>query len=160
MSDRNAPFEPRIVAFLCRWCSYAGADLAGVSRMEYPPNVTPMRVNCSGRVDAEMVLTAIEKGADGVLIGGCHPGDCHYVSGNYKTRRRVELIRRALSEIGIDPRRVQLEWISASEGNKFQQTMVEYTELIRDLGPNPVRLAEAESEDTEEEIPVGVSDAG
>ncbi len=160
MSDHNGSFEPRIVAFLCRWCSYAGADLAGVSRMEYPPNVIPMRVNCSGRVDAEMVLTAIEKGADGVLIGGCHPGDCHYVSGNYKTRRRVALIQRALSEIGIDPRRVRLEWISASEGNKFQQTMREYTALIRDLGPSPVRLAKAESEEAEEEIPVGVSDGG
>jgi len=160
MSDRNAPFEPKIVAFLCRWCSYAGADLAGVSRMEYPPNVVPMRVNCSGRVDAEMVLTAIEKGADGVLIGGCHPGDCHYVSGNYKTRRRVALIQRALTEIGIDPRRVRLEWISASEGNKFQQTMVEYTELIRDLGPSPVRLARGESEEAGEQITVGASDGG
>ena len=160
MSDPTGPFEPKSVAFLCRWCSYAGADLAGVSRLEYPPNDVPMRVNCSGRVDAEMVLAALEKGADGVLIGGCHPGDCHYVSGNYKTRRRVALIQRALSEIGIDPQRVRLEWISASEGNKFQQTMREYTELIRDLGPSPVRLAKAESEEAEEEIPVGVSDGG
>jgi F420-non-reducing hydrogenase iron-sulfur subunit len=141
MSDRTGPFEPKIVAFLCRWCSYAGADLAGVSRMEYPPNVVPMRVNCSGRVDVEMVLAAIEKGADGVLIGGCHPGDCHYVSGNYKTRRRVALIKRALSEIGIDPRRVHLEWISASEGHKFQQTITQFTQRIRDLGPSPVPAA-------------------
>jgi len=102
-------------------------------------------VNCSGRVDADMVLTAIEKGADGVLIGGCHPGDCHYVSGNYKTRRRVALIQRALSEIGIDPRRVRLEWISASEGNKFQQTMTEFTQQIKDLGPSPVPAAVAEA---------------
>ena len=145
ISESTAPFEPRIVAFLCRWCSYAGADLAGVSRLEYPPNVVPMRVNCSGRVDADMVLTAIEKGADGVLIGGCHPGDCHYVSGNYKTRRRVALIQRALSEIGIDPRRVRLEWISASEGNKFQQTMTEFTQQIKDLGPSPVPAAVAEA---------------
>ena len=145
ISESTAPFEPRIVAFLCRWCSYAGADLAGVSRLEYPPNVVPMRVNCSGRVDADMVLTAIEKGADGVLIGGCHPGDCHYVSGTYKTRRRVALIQRALSEIGIDPRRVRLEWISASEGNKFQQTMTEFTQQIKDLGPSPVPAAAAEA---------------
>jgi len=145
ISESTAPFEPRIVAFLCRWCSYAGADLAGVSRLEYPPNVVPMRVNCSGRVDADMVLTAIEKGADGVLIGGCHPGDCHYVSGNYKTRRRVALIQHALSEIGIDPRRVRLEWISASEGNKFQQTMTEFTQQIKDLGPSPVPAAVAEA---------------
>ena len=145
ISESTAPVEPRIVAFLCRWCSYAGADLAGVSRLEYPPNVVPMRVNCSGRVDADMVLTAIEKGADGVLIGGCHPGDCHYVSGNYKTRRRVALIQRALSEIGIDPRRVRLEWISASEGNKFQQTMTEFTQQIKDLGPSPVPAAVAEA---------------
>jgi len=143
MSESTAPFEPRIIAFLCCWCSYAGADLAGVSRLEYPPNVVPMRVNCSWRVDAEMVLTAIEKGADGVLIGGCHPGDCHYVSGNYKTRRRVALIQRALSEIGIDPRRVRLEWISASEGNKFQHTMIEFTQQVKDLGPSPVLAASA-----------------
>jgi len=123
MDERTDGFEPKIVAFLCRWCSYAGADLAGVSRMTYPPNVIPIRVNCSGRVDAEMVLAALEKGADGVLIGGCHPGDCHYVSGNYKTRRRVTLLKRALSEIGIDPRRVHLEWISANEGAKFQRTV-------------------------------------
>jgi F420-non-reducing hydrogenase iron-sulfur subunit len=161
MSDANGSFEPRIVAFLCRWCSYAGADLAGVSRMQYPPNVIPMRVNCSGRVDAEMVMKALEKGADGVLIGGCHPGDCHYVSGNYKTRRRVILLKRALSEVGIDPRRVHLEWISASEGGKFQQTMTSYVELIRKLGPSPVRLANAEDAAGEPplEVSVGVSDA-
>ena len=139
MDNANGRFEPRIVAFLCRWCSYAGADLAGVSRLTYPPNVVPIRVNCSGRVDAEMVLSALEKGADGVLIGGCHPGDCHYVSGNYKTRRRIALLKRALTEVGIDPARVHLEWISASEGLKFQATMTSYTEQIRELGPSPVR---------------------
>ncbi len=137
MDDRT-DFEPRIVAFLCRWCSYAGADLAGVSRMTYPPNVVPMRVNCSGRVDAELVLSAFEKGADGVLIGGCHPGDCHYVSGNYKTRRRVELLKRALAEVGIDPRRLHLEWISANEGAKFQRTVSVFVDEIRSLGRIPV----------------------
>jgi len=118
--------------------------------MQYPPNVIPMRVNCSGRVDAGAVVKALEKGADGVLIGGCHPGDCHYVSGNYKTRRRVILLKRALSEIGIDPRRVHLEWISASEGGKFQQTISTYVELIRKLGPSPVKARDA--------VAAGVSD--
>ena len=139
MSDQaKGVFEPRIVAFLCRWCSYAGADLAGVSRMTYPPNVVPMRVNCSGRVDVGMVLKALEKGADGVLIGGCHPGDCHYVNGNYKTRRRIEVLRNALADAGLSPDRVRLEWISASEGRKFRDTMSEFTETIRELGPSPV----------------------
>ena len=131
-------FEPRIVAFLCRWCSYAGADLAGVSRMSYPPNVVPMRVNCSGRVDAGMVMKAFDSGADGVFIGGCHPGDCHYVSGNYKTRRRVLLLKRALAEAGIDPERLHLEWISASEGVKFQKTVTSFTQKIKALGPSPL----------------------
>lgn len=136
--DDEGAFEPRIVAFLCRWCSYAGADLAGVSRMHYPANVIPIRVNCSGRVDAGMVLKALEKGADGVLIGGCHPGDCHYVNGNYKTRRRVTLLRRALCEVGVDPRRVRLEWISASEGARFAHTIEAFTDEIRTLGRSPV----------------------
>jgi F420-non-reducing hydrogenase iron-sulfur subunit len=131
-------FEPKIVAFLCRWCSYAGADLAGVSRMTYPSNVIPMRVNCSGRVGVGMVLKALEKGADGVLIGGCHPGDCHYVNGNYKTRRRIALLRRALAEAGLDPQRVRLEWISASEGVKFRDIVTQFTEAVRRLGPSPI----------------------
>ncbi len=161
MSDKNGSFEPRIVAFLCRWCSYAGADLAGVSRMQYPPNVIPMRVNCSGRVDAGAVMKALEKGADAVLIGGCHPGDCHYVSGNYKTRRRIILLKRALSEVGIDPRRVHLEWISASEGGKFQKTITSYVDLIRSLGPSPVGLAKGQDSGSEEteKVAVGVADA-
>jgi F420-non-reducing hydrogenase iron-sulfur subunit len=135
--DTNG-FEPKIIAFLCRWCSYAGADLAGVSRMSYPPNVVPIRINCSGRVDAGMVTKAFDSGADGVLIGGCHPGDCHYVSGNYKTRRRVLLLKRALAEGGIDPERLHLEWISASEGAKFQQTVTAFTQRIKALGPSPL----------------------
>jgi len=139
MADERANgFEPKIVAFLCRWCSYAGADLAGVSRMTYPPNVVPIRVNCSGRVDVGMVVDALSSGADGVLIGGCHPGDCHYVNGNYKTRRRMEILKRALDGVGIDRRRVQLEWISASEGAKFRDTVTAFTQLIKELGPSPV----------------------
>jgi len=144
MSDRTDRFEPKIVAFLCRWCSYAGADLAGVSRLSYPPNVIPIRVNCSGRVTAGIVLRALERGADGVLIGGCHPGDCHYVSGNYKARRRIALLRRALEESGIDPRRVRLEWISASEGMKFQRTIAAFTDEIRTVGRSPVPETTAE----------------
>ena len=108
--------------------------------MIYPPNIVPIRVNCSGRVDAGMVLGALQQGADGVLIGGCHPGDCHYVSGNYKTRRRVELLKRALAETGMDPNRVRLEWISASEGAKFRDTVSAFTEQIRNLGPSPVQI--------------------
>jgi F420-non-reducing hydrogenase iron-sulfur subunit len=139
MSDANGSFEPRIVAFLCRWCSYAGADLAGVSRMQYPPNVIPMRVNCSGRVDAEMVMKALEKGADGVLIGGCHPGDCHYQSGNFKARRRVAILHQVLGQLGLEPERVWLRWISASEGQVFADTVTEMVAAIRELGPSPLR---------------------
>ncbi|MBE9479252.1 MAG: hydrogenase iron-sulfur subunit [Chloroflexi bacterium] len=139
MSDTGGNgFEPKIVAFLCRWCSYAGADLAGVSRLIYPPNVIPMRVNCSGRVDAGMVTEVLAKGADGVLIGGCHPGDCHYVNGNYKTRRRVQLLKAALEQAGVNPERVHLEWISASEGGKFQNTVEGFTTKLKELGPSPV----------------------
>ena len=139
MSDTSGNgYEPKIVAFLCRWCSYAGADLAGVSRLIYPPNVIPMRVNCSGRVDAGMVTEVLAKGADGVLIGGCHPGDCHYVNGNYKTRRRVKLLKAALEQAGVNPERVHLEWISASEGGKFQKTVEGFTTKLQELGPSPV----------------------
>jgi F420-non-reducing hydrogenase iron-sulfur subunit len=107
--------------------------------MQYPSNVIPLRVNCSGRVDAEMILAAFESGADGVLIGGCHPGDCHYVNGNYKTRRRISLLSKALEGSGINPDRLRLSWVSASEGAKFQQTIEEYTEQLRVLGPSPVK---------------------
>ncbi|MBC7128938.1 MAG: hydrogenase iron-sulfur subunit [Thermoplasmatales archaeon] len=128
-------FEPKIVAFLCNWCSYAGADLAGVSRFKYPPNVVPIKVMCSGRVDAEFIIDAFRKGADGVLIGGCHPGDCHYVEGNYKARRRVEMMKRLLKEMGINPKRLRIEWISATEGKKFASVVEEFVEEIRKLGP-------------------------
>jgi len=131
-------FEPKIVAFLCRWCAYAGADLAGTSRLKYPPNVVPIRVPCSGRVEPAWVVEALREGADGVLIGGCHPGDCHYVSGNYKTRRRVYLLRKVLSELGIEPERVRLEWVSASEGAKFAQVVSEFVAQLRALGPMKV----------------------
>ncbi len=131
-------FEPNILGFLCNWCSYAGADLAGTSRMKYPTNLKSIRVMCSGRVDPAFVLEALRKGADGVLIAGCHPGDCHYQSGNYKTNRRVKLLKKLLEELGIEPARVRFEYISASEGQKFAAVVTEFVEEIKKLGPNPI----------------------
>ncbi len=128
-------FEPKIIGFLCNWCSYTGADLAGTARLKYPPNILGIRVMCSGRVDPGFVLDAFQKGADGVLICGCHPGDCHYVEGNYKCMRRVPLTLKVLEEMGIDRRRLRLEWVSASEGVRFQEVVGEFTEQIRALGP-------------------------
>ena len=128
-------FEPNIVAFLCNWCSYAGADLAGTSRMEYPPNVKIIRVMCSGRVNPMFVINALQEGADGVLIGGCHPGDCHYVQGNYFARRRMAVLKKLLDYIGFDERRVRMTWVSAAEGKKFADVIKEVTEDIRKLGP-------------------------
>lgn len=131
----EAPFEPKIVAFLCRWCAGAGADLAGTSRLAYPPNAVPIRVNCSGRVEPEWVVEAFRSGADGVLIGGCHPGDCHYVSGNYKTRRRIYLLKKLLNEMGIEPQRLRLEWVSATEGAKYARVVREFVAELKRLGP-------------------------
>jgi F420-non-reducing hydrogenase iron-sulfur subunit len=128
-------FEPKIVCFLCKWCTYAGADLAGTSRNEYSPNGVNMRVMCSSRVDPQHILYAFKQGADGVFIGGCHPGDCHYVEGNYKTLRRTILFRQMLDDLGIDKKRLRLEWISAAEGNKFVNVMNDFTRTIRELGP-------------------------
>jgi len=142
MTEKNG-FEPRIIGFLCNWCSYAGADLAGVSRIQYPPNIRIIRVMCSGRIDPVFILEAFKDGADGVLIGGCHlPSDCHYISGNFKALRRISLIRKVLSEFGFEPERVRLEWISASEGDKFAAVVRDMTEQIRKLGPSPVRMPE------------------
>ncbi|MCS6830106.1 MAG: hydrogenase iron-sulfur subunit [Armatimonadota bacterium] len=131
----GADWEPLIVAFFCNWCTYTAADLAGVSRMGYDPNVRVIRVMCSGRVDPQFVLDAFAHGADGVLIGGCHPGDCHYVEGNYKTLRRYHLLRRVLADLGIEPERLRLEWIAASEGEKVAKTINEMVEQVRALGP-------------------------
>jgi F420-non-reducing hydrogenase iron-sulfur subunit len=131
-------FEPRIVGFLCNWCSYTGADLAGTSRIKYPSNVRIIRVMCSGRVDPFMVLSALKKGADGVLICGCHIGDCHYVSGNFQTEKRVPILKKALETLGMDPRRVRLEWVSASEGARFAHVVTSFVEELRQLGPNPL----------------------
>jgi F420-non-reducing hydrogenase iron-sulfur subunit len=131
-------FEPNILGFLCNWCSYAGADLAGTSRMKYPANLKSIRVMCSGRVDPSFVLEALRKGVDGILIAGCHPGDCHYQSGNYKTNRRVKLLKKLLEELGINPQRVRFEYISASEGQKFATVVTEFVAEIKKLGPNPI----------------------
>lgn len=131
----SANFEPKIIGFLCNWCSYAGADLAGVSRLQYPPNVRIIRVMCSGRVDPQFVFKALAEGADGVLIAGCHPGDCHYVDGNYKTMRRFQLMKKVLAQLGVEDERVRLEWISAAEGNIFARVIQEFTEKLRQLGP-------------------------
>lgn len=132
-------FEPKIVAFLCNWCSYRGADLAGTSRMKSAPNVRPIRVMCSGRVEPAFVLKAFEAGADGVLVLGCHPGDCHYSEGNYKTIRRIALLKNLLSQLGIEDERLRLEWVSASEGGRFVSITNEMTEQVRKLGPFPRR---------------------
>jgi len=128
-------FEPNIIGFLCNWCSYAGADLAGTSRIQYPPNLRAIRVMCSGRVNPIFVINALQQGADGVLIGGCHPGDCHYERGNYLARRRFAVLKKLLEYTGIDPRRVRMTWVSASEGKKFAEVVKEVTDDIRELGP-------------------------
>jgi F420-non-reducing hydrogenase iron-sulfur subunit len=128
-------FEPTILGILCNWCSYAGADLAGTARLTYAPNLRVVRVMCSGRVEPSLVLKGFQSGADGVLIAGCHPGDCHYQSGNYKTMRRFALLRRVLAQLGIEPERVRLEWVSASEGERWQKVVNDMTEKVRALGP-------------------------
>jgi len=128
-------FEPNIVAFLCNWCSYAGADLTGTTRIHYPPNVKVIRVMCTGRVNPLFVVQALRQGADGVLISGCHPGECHYLKGNYLARRRFLLMKNLLEFIGVNPLRLRMSWISASEGKKFADVITEITEEIKKLGP-------------------------
>ena len=128
-------FEPNIIGFLCNWCSYAGADLAGTSRIQYPHNVRIIRVMCSGRINPMFVVNALQQGADGVLIGGCHPGDCHYQQGNYLARRRMAILKNLLEFIGIDSNRVRMTWVSAAEGRKFAEVVEEVTEDIKKLGP-------------------------
>ena len=131
----TTPWQPRIVAFFCNWCTYTAADLAGVSRLKYAANVRVIRLMCSGRVDPQFILAALARGADAVLIGGCHPGDCHYAEGNYKMLRRFEMLKRMLGDMGIDHQRVKLEWISAAEGEKVKRVVNEMTEQVRKLGP-------------------------
>jgi coenzyme F420-reducing hydrogenase delta subunit len=128
-------FEPNIIGFLCNWCSYAGADLAGTSRIQYPPNVKIIKVMCSGRVNPMYIINAFQQGADGVLISGCHPGDCHYTSGNYLARRRIATMKKLLEFLGIEPDRVRMTWVSAAEGRKYADVVRELTEDIKKLGP-------------------------
>jgi F420-non-reducing hydrogenase iron-sulfur subunit len=133
-------WEPKIIAFLCNWCTYTGADLAGTSRIQYPPNVRVVRVMCSGAVDPVYVLKPLLQGADGVLVSGCHPGDCHYVNGNYKARRRMAVLREVLRQFKVDDRRVKMTFISASEGRLFADTITAMVEELRRLGPNETKV--------------------
>ncbi|NLB73343.1 MAG: hydrogenase iron-sulfur subunit [Firmicutes bacterium] len=137
--EASVDFEPRIVAFLCNWCTYTGADLAGVSRIQYPSNVRPIRVMCSGSVDPMYILKALLDGADGVLVGGCHSGDCHYVNGNYKARRRLAVLREVLDELGIGSERVWFRFISASEGALVAETVRAMVDSLKTMGPNPAK---------------------
>ena len=134
MSEKG--WEPRVIAFLCNWCSYAGADLAGVSRIQYPSNVRIIRVPCSGRINPVFLLRALQNGADGVLVSGCHPGDCHYISGNLAARRKFALVKELLQYAGIEPERVQFSWVSASEGGRFAAIIEKVVNQVRILGPN------------------------
>ncbi len=127
--------SPKIVGFICNWCTSNAADMAGTSRIEYPPTIRPIKVMCSGAVDSSYILRALLSGADGVLVGGCHPGDCHYINGNYKARRRVAILKEILNVLGLEPERVELQWISASEGAKFARVVTELTERLEKLGP-------------------------
>jgi F420-non-reducing hydrogenase iron-sulfur subunit len=152
----NETWEPRIVAFFCNWCTYTAADLAGVSRMKYAANTRTIRLMCSGRVDPQFIMDAFAKGADGVLIGGCHPGDCHYGEGNYKMLRRFHLLQRMLKDMGIEPDRLRLEWISAAEGDKVRTVINDMYEKIKALGPLdlPARFAKWDTEQAGEHAAV------
>ncbi|RJX31822.1 MAG: hydrogenase iron-sulfur subunit [Desulfurivibrio sp.] len=134
-TSQTAPWDPKIIAFLCNWCSYAGADLAGVSRFQYPPNIRIVRVPCSGRVSENMIMSALKSGADGILVSGCHPGDCHYISGNLFARRRFALLSSLLDFVGIEPGRISFSWVSAAEGEQFAEIVKTVTERVRSLGP-------------------------
>ena len=142
--EKESEWEPKVVGFLCRWCSYAGADLAGTSRKKYPTNVKVIRVPCSGRVDPLFILKALRMGFDGVLVSGCHPGDCHYQTGNYRARRRIATTKKFLEYMGIDPRRLQASWVSASEAGKWAEVVTEVTNEVREIGPNKLFMEEGQ----------------
>lgn len=143
-SKKTEEFEPKILAFLCNWCSYAGADLAGVSRFQIPPKFQVIRVMCSARVRPEYVLKALAEGLDGVIVLGCHIGDCHYISGNHRTAKRFPVMERMLNYIGINPNRLKLDWVSASEGERYQKVMTEFINTIKELGPNELTATNKE----------------
>ncbi len=153
--DEQMPrYEPRIVAFFCNWCTYTASDLAGTARMRYAPNLRVIRMMCSGRLDPQFVVTALRQGADGVLIGGCHPGDCHYQEGNYKCLRRYVLLKQMLRQMGIEPQRVRLEWISASEGDRVRDVCNEMVAELSKLGPLQLRPIPKPAEQTSRERPM------
>jgi len=133
--ETEGDFEPRIVAFLCKWCSSAGSDLAGVSRIQYPSNATPITVPCSGSVSPMYILSALKKGADGVLVSGCHIGDCHYIEGNFLARRKLHLVKELLQHVGVEPERFRMSWVSAAEGAKFSQVIKDFVTDLKPLGP-------------------------
>jgi F420-non-reducing hydrogenase iron-sulfur subunit len=134
-------YEPKIIVMVCNWCTYTAADLAGTSRMAYPANVRLVRLMCTGMIDVKYILKAFLDGADGVFIGGCHPGDCHYLNGNLKARKRVTGVREIVAQFGFEPDRLRLQWIGASEGPEFQKHMTEFVDAVKTLGPSPVRNA-------------------
>jgi len=146
---QESPWEPELLGFLCRWCSYAGADLAGTSRKKYPANIRVIRVPCSGRVDPLLILKALRLGFDSVLVSGCHPGDCHYQTGNYYARRRMAITKKFLEYMGVEPQRVQVGWVSASEGQKFAEVVTEVTKEIKEIGPNRLFTDESQGHGTE-----------
>lgn len=134
--EQESKWEPKLLGFLCKWCSYAGADLAGTSRKKYPPNIRIIKVPCSGRVDPLFILKALRLGYDGVLVSGCHPGECHYQTGNYRARRRIAITKKFLEYLGVEPSRIQASWVSASEGGKFAEVVSEITKELTEIGPN------------------------
>ena len=138
-------FDPRILIFTCNWCSYAGADLAGTSRLQYPPNARIIRTMCSGRIDPIFVLEALRDGADGVIVTGCHPGDCHYVKGNFRAEKRFQFLKMALKKLGVEEDRVRLAWISAGEGEKFSLLVKDMVNKVKELGPSPYKPSEIKS---------------
>ena len=146
---QDSAWKPRLLGFLCRWCSYPGADLAGTSRKKYPANIRVIRVPCSGRVDPLFILKALRLGFDGVLVSGCHPGDCHYQTGNYFARRRIAITKKFLEYLGINPKRLQASWVSASEGGKFAELVTEMTQELEEIGRNRLFSDESEGDGTE-----------
>lgn len=134
----NNGFTPKVIGFLCNWCTYAAADLAGGSRLEIPSSFSVIRVMCSSRIDHNLLLTTFFRGADGILVAGCHPGDCHYGEGNYYVRRRFAQLKKVMQILGLDPERLELVWVSAAEGNRYAEVVAEFTEKIKKLGPNPI----------------------
>lgn len=139
--EKEEAFEPKIVGFLCNWCCYGGADMAGLGRMQYPSNIRIIRVMCSGRVDPQFILEAFRRGADGVFVGGCHIGDCHYVEGNYRTERRIKLLHEFMKQINMNPKRLRLDWVSASEGEKFTRVIKDFVATLKKLGPGPFNVS-------------------